>query len=289
MSERLLYGNDLARQMMAEVADEVRQLGLLSNYVHFATVLVGDNPASQRYIAMKQGEGSSLGIEMSRVDVPANISQDGLEEEISNLSDREDIDAILVQYPLPPHLDYLSTIQKIDPRKDVDGLHPSNLGLLLHDPENFPGLIPCTPKGILQLLQHGEVAVERANITIVGKGLTVGAPLAALLTSKKNGPYATVTTVHRGTKDLTEHLVNADIVVAAAGQPALISGEMIRDGATLVSVGVTYDKKGMAHGDFSDDAREKAGVFVPVTKGVGPMTRANLWKNAIRCYELTSN
>ncbi len=234
---------------------------------------------------MKQNEGSSLGVQMSRIDLPADISQEALEDEVEEISD-SGVDAILVQYPLPQNLDYLSVIQKIRPSKDVDGLHPSNLGLIFHDPENFRGLVPCTPKGILDLLAYGKVETEGTNITVVGRGLTVGAPLSALLTAKNNGARATVTNAHSATKDLAKHTENADIIVAAVGQPNLIDGSMVRDGATLISVGVTYDQQGVAHGDFSDEASQKAGIFVPVTKGVGPLTRANLWKNAVKCAEL---
>lgn len=286
MSERILYGDTLAKDMMAEVARHVHALGLLGREVHFSTILVGDNPASRKYIEMKQGEGAELGIHMSRVDMPADTTQKELEERVTVLSEDADTDAVLMQYPLPNHLNYLKALQHLNPVKDVDGLHPANMGLLFHDPKEYSGLMPCTPKGILDLLKFGEVPLEGADITIVGRGLTVGAPLAALMTGRNNGPYATVTAVHRGTHDIAQHTKNADIVIAAAGKPNLIDEDMVKEGSTLVAVGVQYDENGTAHGDFTDLAQKKAAIYVPVTRGVGPLTRANLWKNAVYCHEL---
>lgn len=286
MSERLLYGNVLADRLMEEAREDFSSFQALRKTARLTTVLVGKDPASKKYIDMKQAEGEKLGVAMERVDLDADISQDELENTLASLSNREDVTAVLAQYPLPGNLNYLQAIQKLDPKKDVDGLHPSNLGLLIHDPVHHPGLIPCTPNGILQLLQYGGVEIERANVAVVGRGLTVGGPLSVLLNSKNNGANATVTLLHSGSKDLAEYTRAADIVIGATGRPGLITEDMITKGTTLVSVGVKYDKDDRARGDFTHGARQIAGDYVPVTRGIGPMTRANLWKNVVRCWQL---
>lgn len=272
------------------VTDVQRQLGLLREMgktAHFTTVLVGNDPASKKYIDMKQSEGSMIGVSMARVDLPADISQSDLNSKIAELNNDLAINAILIQYPLPGKLNYLESISQIEPNKDVDGLHPYNLGLIMHDPQgNYPGIIPCTPNGIVQLLEHGGVKLEGADVAVVGRGMTVGAPLSMLLSAKNNGPGATVTTLHRHTKDLSKHIKNADIVIGATGVPNLIDDTMVKQDAILVSVGVSYDSNGRARGDFTDEARKKADIYIPVTGGIGPMTRANLWQNVLKCYEL---
>lgn len=279
-----LRGNYLADSMIENARNRFIAIKDIGDTACFTTVLVGDDPASQKYVEMKQLEGTNLGVMMSRVDLPANIPQTDLENTISQLNENGE-DAVLIQYPLPGALDYVRAISRLDPTKDVDGLHPSNLGLLFHDPENHPGLLPCTPNGIIQLLKSGGVKVQNADIVVVGRGLTVGGPLSVMLASKNNGASATVSTVHHSTKSLKEYTLNADIIIGAAGSPGLITADMIREGTTLVSVGVGYvDNK--ARGDFSEEARHLAGTYVPVTSGIGPMTRANLWQNVLRCYEL---
>lgn len=284
MAAELLKGTQLAEEMVETARLQLARFEELGNAACFTTVLVGEDPASHKYIEMKQREGESLGVKMSRVDLPHDISQADLEKTITELSDSE-VDAILIQYPLPKGLDYLRAVSQINPVKDVDGLHPANLGLLFHDPENHPGLLPCTPNGIIQLLEHGGVELENADVAVVGKGLTVGGPLSVMLSAKNNGPSATVATLHHATKSIGDYISNADIVIGAAGAPGIIDASMIKDGATLVAVGVRY-VDGMARGDFTKDARDKASIYVPVTGGIGPMTRANLWQNVVRCYNL---
>lgn len=284
MAAELLRGNSLAESMMEEAHSRFKGIKASGDTARFSTVLVGGDPASRKYIEMKQLEGSNLGVQMSRIDLPAQISQTELETVISQLNNT-DVDAVLIQYPLPKGLDYARAISKLNPEKDVDGLHPSNLGLLFHDPESHPGLLPCTPNGIIQLLKYGGVDIENADIVVVGRGLTVGGPLSVMLACKNNGVSATVSTLHHGTKSIAEHTLKADIIIGAAGSPGLITAEMVKEGSTLVAVGVKYiDNK--AKGDFTDEARRRAGVYVPVTNGVGPMTRANLWQNVVRCYDL---
>lgn len=286
MARELLYGTDLAGEIADNTKQQVEELRSIGRIVSLATVLVGDDPASRRYIEMKHEEGSSVGIDMHSVELAADSSQSTLNGALAELSEDESMNALLVQYPLPVGLNYLSALSNINPLKDVDGLHPYNLGLLFHDPETYPGILPCTPNGIIQLLRHGDVELDGADITVVGRGMTVGAPLSMLLSARNNGSYSTVTTLHDGTKDLGEHTKNADVVIGAVGQPGLIDESMVREDATLVSVGVSYLEDGRARGDFTEEARDKAGVYVPVTRGIGPMTRANLWSNAVRCYEL---
>ncbi len=284
MAAEILKSAELAHGLVENARENFAHFEEIGNAACFTTILVGDDPSSAKYIEMKQREGTSLGVRMNRMDLAADTSQAQLERVITQLSN-SNADAILIQYPLPKGLDYLKAISQIDPSQDVDGLHPANLGLLLHDPKDYPGIIPCTPNGIVQLLEYGNVELNNADVVVVGKGLTVGGPLSILLASKNNGPAATVSTLHSGTKSLAEYISRADIVIGAAGVPGLITGDMIKEGAVLVSAGVRY-VDGKALGDFTQDAREKAGVFVPVTGGVGPMTRANLWQNVVHCYEL---
>lgn len=282
----ILRGNYLADSMIENAQNRFEAIKEIGDTACFTTVLVGEDPASQKYVEMKQKEGVNLGVRMSRLDLPSDISQQELENEISRLNKTE-VDAVLIQYPLPKNLDYAKAITRLNPLKDVDGLHPSNLGLLFHDPENYNGLLPCTPNGIIQLLKYGGVNIQNANVVVVGRGLTVGGPLSVLLAAKNNGVSATVSTLHHGTKLLKEYTLTADIIVGAAGSPDLITADMIKEGTTLVAVGVKYvDRK--AKGDFTREARQLAGTYVPVTNGVGPMTRANLWQNVLSCYELNN-
>lgn len=249
-----------------------------------ATLLVGDDAGSAMYVTMKQDEARALGIDSRDIRLPADVGQTRLEEVLHDLSNARDVDAILVQYPLPSPLDYGAALRVIDPRKDVDGLHPMNLGsLLIGD----PAVVPCTPRGILDLLEWHGIAVAGRRATLVGRGLTVGRPLAALLSQRAPNANATVTVIHTGSRpeDLRTAIESAEIVVGAAGSPGLIKPDWLSPGCVLVAAGVSFPN-GKAVSDFAKGCRERAGAWTPTVGGVGPMTRAWLFLNVVRCREL---
>jgi methylenetetrahydrofolate dehydrogenase (NADP+)/methenyltetrahydrofolate cyclohydrolase len=220
-----------------------------------------------------------VGIESIRVDLPVETTQEQLEAEIRRLNDDPGVTGYIVQLPLPRHLDANRVLALMDPAKDADGLHPMNLGRLVL---GEPAPLPCTPRGIVELLRRYEVAIDGAEVVVVGRGVTVGRPLGLLLTRRSEN--ATVTLCHTGTRDLASHLRNADIVVAAAGVPHLITGESIKPGAAVLDVGITRTDAGLV-GDVAPDVREVAGFVAPMPGGVGPMTRAMLITNVVEAAE----
>lgn len=274
---RKLSAKALAEQRL----EEVREAAAGMSDVTLVTVLVGEDPASAMYVGMKQQEAKALGIASRDVRLPADITQAALEDELRSICADDGVDAVLVQYPLPKGLDFIAALLAMDPGKDVDGLHPVNLGLLA---AGRPAILPCTPRGIVDLLQHHEVPVAGARVAMVGRGLTVGRPLSMLLSDKSPLGNATVTVLHTGTRqaDLVAELQAADIVIAAAGAPRMIQPEWIRPGAVLVAAGVSFPE-GKAVSDFAPGCREVAAAFTPTTGGVGPMTRAWLFQNVIEC------
>ncbi len=274
----------LAQQRFDEVRAAAESARAGGRPISLATVLVGDDPGSAMYVSMKQQEASELGLDSHDVRLPATTTQDELEGALAELSARQDIDAILVQYPLPAGLSYTDALLAIDPRKDVDGLHPTNLGLLAI---GEPRLTPCTPRGIVDLLAAHGCAIAGSSVTIVGRGLTVGRPLSILLSLKRPGGNASVTMVHTGStpEDLRDAVGTAGIVIGAAGAPGLIKPEWLRDEPVLVAAGVAFPN-GKAVSDFAKGCREKARAWTPTVGGVGPMTRAWLYLNAVQCNVL---
>jgi len=243
------------------------------------TILVGEDPGSHAYVGGKHRDCAEVGINSIRIDLPSNATQQQVTEAITQLNTDSNCTGFIVQLPLPNDLDSNLALEQIDPQKDADGLHPVNLGKLVLG-ENAP--LPCTPRGIIELLRAYKIELNGANIVIIGRGVTVGRPLGLILTRKTEN--STVTICHTGTKNLTQHLLNADVVVAAAGVPHLIKPNMIKKGAAVVDVGITRTDKGLV-GDIDPGVKEVAGYFSPMPGGTGPMTRAMLITNVVENAE----
>ncbi|HET8658540.1 MAG TPA: bifunctional methylenetetrahydrofolate dehydrogenase/methenyltetrahydrofolate cyclohydrolase [Micromonosporaceae bacterium] len=248
------------------------------------TVLVGDDPGSRAYVNGKHRDCAEVGIASFRRDLPATATQREVEDVVDALNADPACHGYLVQLPLPGHLDTQRVLERVDPEKDADGLHPVNLGRLVL---GYPGPLPCTPRGIVELLRRYGVPLAGAEVVVVGRGTTVGRPLGLLLTRRTEN--ATVTICHTGTRDLARHTRAADVVVVAAGMPGLLGPEMVRPGAAVVDVGITRvvgeDGKGRYIGDVAPQVAEVAGFLAPIPGGVGPMTRAMLLANVVERTE----
>jgi methylenetetrahydrofolate dehydrogenase (NADP+)/methenyltetrahydrofolate cyclohydrolase len=244
-------------------------------------VLVGDDGPSANYVAMKHRDCAALGIASFHEHLPADASQADVLAVVDAFNDHPAIDAYLMQYPFPAHLDYEAALLEVDPDKDVDGLHPVNLGKLV---QGVPAPVACTPAGIQELLAHFGVEIAGSHVVIVGRGLTIGRPLANLLTLKRPRANAAVTVVHTGVADLGSYTRQADILVAAAGSPGLVTAEMVKPGAAVVAAGVSFEGRKVLS-DVADDVAEVAGWLSPRIGGVGPMTRAMLVRNAVEAAE----
>jgi methylenetetrahydrofolate dehydrogenase (NADP+) / methenyltetrahydrofolate cyclohydrolase len=248
------------------------------------TVLVGDDPGSKAYVDGKHRDCAEVGIASIRRDLPATATQGEVAEAVAELNADPACHGFLVQLPLPRQIDTQRILESVDPEKDADGLHPVNLGRLVL---GYPGPLPCTPRGIIDLLRRYSVALDGAEVTVVGRGTTVGRPLGLLLTRRSEN--ATTTLCHTGTRDLARHTRDADVVVVAAGQPGLLTAEMVRPGATVVDVGITRvvgpDGKGRYTGDVHPSVAEVAGLLAPVPGGIGPMTRAMLLTQVVERAE----
>lgn len=268
-------GKAVAAQIKAELKDRVAALHAQGAAVGLGTVLVGGDPASQIYVNGKHRDCEQVGIESFRVDLAADATPEQLERSIRVLNDSALCTGYIVQLPLPQHIDLTWVLELIDPDKDADGLTADSLGKLVL---GQPGPLPCTPRGIVELLRRYEIPLDGADVCIIGRGTTVGRPLGLLLTTRENN--ATVTLCHTGTKDLAEHTRRADIVVGAAGHPGLVTADMIRPGAVVVDVGITR-VDGRPVGDFAPEVWDVAGYVTPNPGGVGPMTRAMLLANVV--------
>lgn len=273
MTARILDGKLVASRVMEEVSAVVSGLGYRPG---LAAVLVGDDPASRAYVSGKRADAARVGIHSVSIEPDAAISQGGLIEIVEELNHDDSIDGILVQLPLPGEVDTEAVLQAISPAKDVDGLHPHNLGLLVLD---RPGLRPCTPSGIMRLLDHYGVATSGSRAVIVGRSILVGRPLALMLASR--GADATVSMAHSRTRDLAEVTGEADILVSAAGSPGLITADLVKPGAVVVDVGITRTDAGLVGDVDFDSVSEVASAVTPVPGGVGPMTRAMLLVNTV--------
>ena len=263
-------GAALATRIRADVAREVEELGGLG----LATVLVGDDPASEVYIRLKHRASTEAGIRSRDVRLAETTSEEELLATVTELNADPDVDGILVQLPLPAGLDEARVIASLDPVKDVDGLHPLNLGRLFG---GRPGHVGATPLGVLELFDEYDVELEGADAVVIGRSDIVGKPAAHLLLQR----HASVTICHSRTRDLSAHVSRADVVVAAVGVPGLVRGDWIKPGATVVDVGITRTEAGLV-GDVAPEAAERAGLLTPVPGGVGPMTIAMLLRNAVR-------
>ena len=274
----LIDGKRVAEQVKLDLADRVAILQLQGIRPGLGTILVGDNPASAAYVRLKHQDCAELGIVSIGEHLPADATQQEVLATIERFNADDRVDAFLVQVPLPKQLDEEAALLAVDPAKDVDGLHPVNLGRLVM---GSPGPIPCTPAGILELLVHHGVPIEGRHVVIIGRGLTIGRPLALLLALKRPNCNAAVTVVHTGVADLAAYTRQADILVAAAGSPGLVTPDMVKPGGAVVGAGVTMDGKRIIS-DVVDDVAEVAGWMTPRVGGVGPMTRAGLLRNCVR-------
>lgn len=273
MSARVLDGKAVAQKVKGEVAEAIASLGYQPG---LATVLVGDDPASHTYVKGKRRDASEVGVRSVHHELASSVTQVDLEELIATLNQDKEIDGILVQLPLPVALDSERVVSSIDPAKDVDGLHPHNLGLLVLD---RPGLRPCTPSGIMRILEDHGVSVSGKTAVVIGRSFLVGRPMALMLASK--GVDATVTMAHSRTADLAAVARGADILVAAAGVPGLVTADFVKPGAAVIDVGISRTDLGLTGDVDFDSVRDVAGSITPVPGGVGPMTRAMLLVNTL--------
>ncbi len=278
MTAALLDGEALASAIRAEVAERLRAFRQEGQVAGLGTILVGDDGPSARYVAMKHEDCAEVGMSSIHEHLPADVTQAELESVVARFNADPAIDAYLVQLPLPPHIDEERVLLAVDPDKDVDGLHPVNLGRLVMGAD---GPLPCTPAGIVELLAANKVPVEGKHVVIIGRGLTIGRPLALLLASKRPGCNAAVTVVHTGVDDLAGLVRQGDVVVAAAGRAGLVTPHMVKPGAAVVGAGTSWSGRKLLS-DVDESVAEVAGWMTPRIGGVGPMTRAMLLRNALR-------
>jgi methylenetetrahydrofolate dehydrogenase (NADP+)/methenyltetrahydrofolate cyclohydrolase len=279
MTARILDGKALAETIKAELRARVSALAERGVVPGLGTVLVGDDPGSHAYVRGKHRDCAQVGIASIQVELPASTSQEQLASVIEGLNADPACTGYIVQLPLPSHLDDNAALALVDPDKDADGLHPANLGKLVL---GVPGPLPCTPRGIIELLRRNGIGLNGAEVCVIGRGTTVGRPLGLMLTRKSEN--ATVTLCHTGTVELSRHTLQAEIVVAAAGRPGLVTAEMIKPGAVCVDVGITRTDSGLI-GDLDPTVREVASWIAPMPGGIGPMTRAMLLSNVVERAE----
>jgi len=286
---RILDGKATAATIKSELAERVAALKAKGITPGLGTVLVGEDPGSQWYVAGKHRDCAEVGIESIRRDLPADVSQAELEAVLDELNANPACTGYIVQLPLPKHIDTNAILERIDPAKDADGLHPTNLGrLVLNVNEPLDSPLPCTPHGCVELLLRHDIDLKGKKVLVVGRGVTVGRPLGLLLTRRSIN--ATVTLAHTGTEDLAAELSQADVVIAAAGMPHMIKGDEIKPGAIVLDVGVSRVEdeetgKAKVTGDVDPEAREVAAWISPNPGGVGPMTRAMLLANVVEAAE----
>jgi len=271
----ILDGKATASAVKSELAIRVAALREAGIVPGLGTVLVGEDPGSRAYVAGKHRDCAEVGISSIRVDLPATATQADVLAAVADLNADPSCTGYIVQLPLPRAIDANAVLEAMDPAKDADGLHPVNLGRLVL---GAPAPLPCTPRGIVELLRRYDVPLDGAEVCVVGRGVTVGRPLGLLLTRKSEN--STVTLCHTGTRDLAAHVRSADIVVAAAGVPRLITPELVKVGAAVLDVGITRTDEGLV-GDVHPGVREVAGFLAPMPGGVGPMTRAMLLANVV--------
>lgn len=279
MSAQILDGKALAAEIKSALKVRVATLTQKGATPGLGTVLVGDDPGSHSYVAGKHRDCNEVGITSIRVDLPASASQADVLAAIRELNNAKECTGYIVQLPLPQGIDSQTILEAIDPAKDADGLHPMNLGRLV---AGYAAPLPCTPRGIVELINHYSIPLQGAEVVVIGRGLTVGRPLGLLLTRKQEN--ATVTLTHTGTKDLAFHTKRADIVVAAIGQAHFLKATMVKQGATVLDVGISRTANGLL-GDVDPSVMDVAGYVAPMPGGVGPMTRAMLLQNVVDACE----
>ena len=286
---RTLSGTQTAATIKAELAQRVEALASRGVTPGLGTLLVGEDPGSQWYVAGKHRDCAEIGIASIREDLPETATQEEIEAAVRRLNENPDCTGYIVQLPLPKGIDENRILSLIDPAKDADGLHPQNLGnLVLRVKEDIDTPLPCTPAGIVELLSRYDIDLNGKHVVVLGRGVTVGRPIGLLLTRKSVN--ATVTLTHTGTQDLPALVAQADVIVAAAGQAGMVTADMVKDGAILVDVGVSRETdpetgKSKVVGDIALEARERASAFTPNPGGVGPMTRAMLLVNVVQIAE----
>ncbi|WP_395312144.1 bifunctional methylenetetrahydrofolate dehydrogenase/methenyltetrahydrofolate cyclohydrolase [Mycobacterium sp. AMU20-3851] len=279
MGASTLDGKATRDEILSDLKDRVAKLTAAGRTPGLGTILVGDDPGSQAYVRGKHADCAKVGITSIRRDLPADISQATLDETIDELNANPECTGYIVQLPLPKHLDENAALERIDPDKDADGLHPTNLGRLVLGKE---AALPCTPRGIAHLLRRFDVPIAGAHVVVIGRGVTVGRPLGLLLTRRSEN--ATVTLCHTGTRNLAELTRQADIIVAAVGVPYMVTADMVKPGAAVVDVGVSR-VEGKLTGDVAPDVWDVAGHVSPNPGGVGPLTRAFLLTNVVERAE----
>jgi len=275
MSAVILDGKAVAAKVKADLANKVEYLKSKGVTPGLGTILVGDDPGSHSYVGGKHRDCQEVGIASIRIDLPASASQADVMAAVKELNAAKECTGYIVQLPLPKGLDSLSVLEAMDPQKDADGLHPTNLGRLVLGIE---APLPCTPRGCVELLREYKVNLDGAHVVVVGRGVTVGRPLGLLLTRKSEN--ATVTLCHTGTKNVASHLKQADIIVAAAGVAHMITSDLVKPGAAVLDVGITRTDSGLL-GDVHPNVKEVAGFVAPIPGGTGPMTRAMLLANVV--------
>ena len=285
MAAKIISGKEVAESMRAELAEEVKSLESKGKIPGLGVILVGEDPASRSYVTAKERACEEIGIYSDDNRIPADTSENDLLDRVEKMNSDPKINGILVQLPLPDHIDEERVLLAVDPSKDVDGFHPVSVGKMMLGQETF---LPCTPHGVLQLLKRSNVKIEGAEVVIVGRSNIVGKPLANLLIQKSEFGNATVTVCHTRTKDLPDHTKRADIVIAAAGKPEFITADMVREGAVVIDVGVNRvedpsKKRGYRlTGDVAfEEVSEIASLITPVPGGVGPMTITMLLYNTV--------
>jgi len=282
MTAELLDGERLASSIKMELAERVARLTAVGRTPGLGTILVGDNPSSARYVQIKIAECAEIGVRSFDEHLPATATQQEIEEIIDRFNDDDNVHSILVQLPLPEGINDEEVLLRIRPEKDVDGLHPTNLGRLVM---GVPGPLPCTPNGIVELLAAYHVPVEGKHVVIIGRGLTIGRPLSLLMAMRRPHCNAAVTVVHTGVDNMHELVRGGDVVVAAAGRAGLVTRDMVKPGAAVVGAGTSFLGKKLLS-DVADDVSEVAGWITPRLGGVGPMTRAMLLRNAVQAAEM---
>ncbi|MEN9740604.1 MAG: methenyltetrahydrofolate cyclohydrolase [Actinomycetota bacterium] len=288
MTARILDGTATAAAIKTDLTGRVAVLRERGIVPGLATVLVGTDPGSQWYVGGKHKDCAEVGIASIRRDLPEETTQAELEAVIDELNGNPEVTGYIVQLPLPKHIDTDAILERIDPDKDADGLHPTNLGrLVLKASGPIDSPLPCTPRGVIDLVEHHGLSWNGLNVVVIGRGITVGRPIGSLLTRKEVN--ATVTLTHTGTRNLAEHLKNADVIVAAAGSPSIVTAENVKPGAIVLDVGVSRvtnpDGTTRIAGDVDPAVREVAAWVSPNPGGVGPMTRALLLKNVVEMAE----
>ena len=281
MTAQLLDGEKVAGRFKMEVGDRVARLKAMGRTVALGTILVGDDGPSAKYVAMKHADCDEVGIESRHVGLGTDATEEDVLEAVAEMNADPEVASILVQLPLPGGMNEERVLLAVDPAKDVDGLHPVNLGKLVM---GAPGPLPCTPAGIVELLHAHDVAVEGKHVVVIGRGLTIGRPLALLLAMRRPGCNAAVTVVHTGVDDMAGLVRQADVVVAAAGVAGLVTADMIKPGAAVVGAGTSWEGKRLMS-DVDESVAEVASWITPRIGGVGPMTRAMLLRNAVIAAE----